>query len=115
MGMSDNAETRGRVMGGLPSRLRRLYRLLRDVDVVADAELLAELNQRTIALAHRVDHLTAVLDQADPQATYEIVVAVRDSVRDLAVELTEQANRTSELLAELSPDVSAEPVGAEAG
>jgi hypothetical protein len=42
-------------------------------------------------------------------------VAVRDSVRDLAVELTEQANRTSALLAELSPGVPAEPVGAEAG
>lgn len=115
MGTPDHTGADRIALRGLLGRARSLYRLLRDGDLVANAELLAELNQRTIALAHRVDHLTAVLDQADPQATYEIVVAVRDSVRDLAVELTEQANRTSELLAELSPDVSAEPVGAEAG
>ena len=115
MGRSENAGTRGRALGNLPSRLRRLYRLLRDVDVVADAELLAELNQRTIALAHRVDHLTAVLEQADPQATYDIVVAVHDSVRELTVELTEQANRTSVLLAELSSGAPVEPESADAG
>ncbi len=104
MGSSVDAEGRrgsGRLRE-LPVVLRRLYRLTRDIDVIADAALLAELNQRTIAITHRIDHLSAVLEQADPQATLDIVIAVRDSVRELTVELTEQANLTSELLANLA-------------
>ena len=102
MGLPNNSRSRTGNLRNWVSLARRLYHLVQDVDVVGDTALLNELNQRTVALTHQVEHLNAVLEQADPQTTLEIVLAVRESVKELSIALTEQANRTSELLAELS-------------
>ena len=81
---------------------RRIYTL--GQEAAADRALLAEVNQRTIALMHRVEHLEATLSQVDPVATAEMAAGVRDSVRELSIEITEQANQTSDLLARLTAE-----------
>ncbi|MCB1270829.1 MAG: hypothetical protein M9942_06900 [Microthrixaceae bacterium] len=63
---------------------------------------LRRLEDRTVALSNQVQHLESLITQADPTETLRIATGVQDSVRKLAIELTEQANRTSELLAEHS-------------
>jgi hypothetical protein len=93
MGLADRTRATMGALRTLPDVHRRLNRL--------EAQL-TEVDQRSLALAHQVDHLHRLLEQVDPQGTHNIVVGVRDSVRELAIELTEQSNLTSELLAELS-------------
>jgi hypothetical protein len=63
---------------------------------------LSELRPRVDALSHQVESLHSRLEQADPQAALDIATGVRDSVRELSVDLAEQANRTSDALAELA-------------
>ena len=100
MGPQTRIRTRLGRLRRLPAVLRRLYHLTEQS--ADDHALLEEVNQRTLALSHQVEHLQSMISQVDPVATNEIAVGVRDSVAELAVELTEQANRTSELLEELS-------------
>lgn len=81
---------------------RRLFVL--GEEAAADRALLAELNQRTLALMHQVEHIESLLSQVDPVAMAEMTAGVRDSVRELSIELTEQANETAELLAGISTE-----------
>lgn len=67
-----------------------------------DHVLLAEVDQRTLALSHQVDRLQEMIETLDPQGTRDIAVGVRDTVRELSVQLTEQANDTSRLLTDLA-------------
>ena len=62
---------------------------------------LEALEQRALAQSHQIEHLYSLLEGADPQETREIVVGVRDAMRSLSVELTEQANQTSTALKQL--------------
>lgn len=63
------------------------------------ATALTELMRRTTAIEHLVEELHREVTSAAPQATLGVVEAVRDHVASLSVELTDQMNRTSELLA----------------
>ncbi|MCP4435907.1 MAG: hypothetical protein GY812_10505 [Actinomycetia bacterium] len=100
MGLKDRFRATLGALKQLPDVHRRVLRL--EEQAAHDTALLAEVNQRTLALSHQVEHIESLLSQVDPQATNDIAIGVRDSVRELSIELTEQANRTSELLAQLS-------------
>lgn len=69
-------------------------------------QLLAEVDQRTLALTHQMDRLQEMIETLDPQGTRDMAVGVRDSVRELSVQLTDQANQTSRILADLSSEHS---------
>lgn len=71
-----------------------------------DHALLAEVDQRTLALTHQIDRLQEMLETLDPQGTRDMAVGVRDAVRELSVQLTDQANQTSRMLADLSSEPS---------
>jgi len=62
------------------------------------ATTITETMRRVTALEQQVEQLHATLAGADPEATLDIVTGVRDEVARLSIELTEQMNRTSELL-----------------
>jgi hypothetical protein len=82
-------------------------RLLAFKDRVNDDHArLAEVDQRTLALSHQIDRLQEMLETLDPQGTRDMAVGVRDAVRELSVELTDQANQTSRMLADLSAEHS---------
>jgi hypothetical protein len=102
MGMSDRTRAALGTFRAFPTLNRRVLRLEEQASQAANVALLEELNQRTVALSRQVEHLQSLIEQAEPQTTLDIVTGVRDQVRDLAVELTDQANRTSALLASLS-------------
>lgn len=97
MGKVDRLRATLGSLNALPDVNRRLLEV---------EQTLSEVKSRVDAMAHQLEHLHARMEQADPQATLDIATGVRDSVRDLTVELTEQANRTSELLAEVAPKSS---------
>lgn len=63
------------------------------------AETLAGLLRRTTAVEQLVEQLHESLGAADPQATFDIVTSVQRHVSALSVQLTEQLNMSSDLLA----------------
>jgi hypothetical protein len=76
-----------------------------------DSQALAEL---TVRVSHAENQIAGILEsiermhqtlvEADPHMAYDIVTAVRDDVRALLVEVTEQANRRPEAsAADLAP------------
>jgi uncharacterized coiled-coil protein SlyX len=114
MALKDNTRGLLGTLRALPGLNRRLYRVEQLVEgdlglseenhrgVTSMAQRLAELEHRVAALSHQLDHLNSMVAQVDPVATAQLAVGVRDSVRELTVELTEQANQTSQLLAEIA-------------
>ena len=102
MGLKDRARATLGSLRTLPEVHRRLHHL--EEQAARDHALLAEVDQRTRALAHQVEHLESLLSQVDPVGTAQMAAGVRDTVRELSVELTEQANQTSDLLAKLSAE-----------
>lgn len=70
------------------------------------ATSITELMRRATAIEHLVDQLHHDVSAAAPQATLAIVEAVRDHVATLSIDLTEQLNRTSDLLARTAVDVA---------
>ena len=73
----------------------------RDQQRLEDAEhALRHAAAQVQGVQEAVDRLHATISEADPQMAYDIVLAVRDDVRTLLVQLTEQANATSGALRE---------------
>ena len=66
------------------------------------AETLTGLLRRTAALEQLAEQLHMSLEAADPQATMDVVKSVQRHVSALSIQLTEQLNRSSDLLAGLS-------------
>lgn len=93
MGKVDRLRATLGSLNALPNLNRRLLEV---------EQTLAEVRVRVDVLAQQVESLHARMEQADPQTALDVATGVRESVRELAVELTEQANRNSEVLAELS-------------
>ncbi len=93
MGRIDRIRATLGSLEALPSLNRRL---------LATESAVQEHAVRIDTLTHQVEQLHNLLEQIDPQGTHDIVLGVRDSVRQLSIELTEQANQTSDLLSELS-------------
>lgn len=93
MALADRMRATAGALKALPEVNRRLHRV---------EALLAEVDQRTLVLGQQVEQLHQVVETADPQGTNEILVGVRDAVSRLSIELTEQANHTSELLVQMS-------------
>ena len=97
----------------LPSLRAQLVTLTKDQRVLV--QQVREVEDRLAEMTHRLQHaedrangveealarLHQTLVDADPQLAMEIVTAVRDDVRTLLVEVTEQANAASAAL--LSP------------
>ena len=94
----------------LPSIRQRLevlekdHRLLLD-QVRLDEDRLAQVTATANDAASRLRDVSAQLEsvhrtlaEADPQLAYEIITTVRDDVRSLLVEVTEQSNRASAVL-----------------
>lgn len=63
------------------------------------ATAITELMRRSTAVEHLLEQLHREVAAAAPQATLGIVESVRDHVATLSIELAEQMNRTSALLA----------------
>jgi len=70
-----------------------------------DHRLLVDQVARISAAAGHLEEISAQLSSihrtladADPQMAYEIITAVRDDVRSVLVEVTEQSNRVSAAL-----------------
>lgn len=61
--------------------------------------MLAELLRRTTAAEELLEQLHRSLVAADPQTTLSIVESVQAHVATLSTEITEQMNRTSDLIA----------------
>jgi hypothetical protein len=120
MGLTGKARSTAGTVRAFPTLGRRMFfsekrldqieqqhgQLSRELDglrhAVADqSTMIAESTRRLAALAQQVEGLHATLTGADPQMTLEIVSTVRDEVARLTIELTEQMNRTSELLTSL--------------
>ena len=93
MGKVDRLRATLGSLNALPNLNRRLLEV---------EQTLSETTVRVDALSQQVESLHARMEQADPQATLDIATGVRDSVRELSVELTEQANRTSDVLAQVT-------------
>jgi predicted nucleic acid-binding Zn-ribbon protein len=69
---------------------------------VADhAATLVELQRRATAAEVLLEQVQQQLRSADPQATMAIVAAVQQQVTSIGTEVTEQLNRTSDVLASL--------------
>lgn len=67
--------------------------------LVADqAETIGGTLRRLNATESLLEQVHATLRSADPEATFEVVAAVQDNVRELTVQVTEQMNRTSAAL-----------------
>lgn len=84
-------------------RLDVLERMFDDVRrQLADVAATAAINaQRLGTLEHQLEQLRGSIDAVDPQLTYDIACTVQDQMEQLGTELTEQMNRTSDLLARL--------------
>jgi len=107
MGLMDKMRAAGGSLRTLPSLNRRLFVLEQQAQATQTALLehtrqISETAQRAAALEHQVEHLHSVLTSVDPQMTLDIVTGVRDSVRELTVRLTEQANESNATLASVS-------------
>ncbi|CAN5693738.1 hypothetical protein BH10ACT3_BH10ACT3_23910 [soil metagenome] len=86
---------------------QRLEQIQQELDVlVRDRDTISESLRRLAALEQQVESLHAAVTGADPQMTLEIVSSVRDEVARLSIEMTEQLNRTSDVLAGLSSPTS---------
>lgn len=69
--------------------------------------VLTELLRRTTATEELLEQLHGALTAADPQTTLGIVEAVQAHVATLTIEITEQMNRTSDLLVVIAQERAA--------
>ncbi len=90
----DDVERRIDALGDEIGRLRH--------QVGDHTETLTGLLRRTTALEQLVEQLHASIQAADPQATMDVVSSVQRHVSALSVQMTEQLNRSSDLIAELA-------------
>jgi len=99
----------------LPTFTRELQLFLRDHAVLSEqvrrheatilnhGERLVNLENSVRGLSDSVDRLHQTMTEADPHMAYEIVTSVRDDVRSLLVEVTEQANEVRDRLVATPP------------
>ena len=99
----------------LPSILQQSTHVARDHQLLTeqvrrDEDALRELTQRVGHLEDRVASAVAALDRmhqtlvdADPRMAYDVVTAVRDDVRSLLIEVTEQSNLAASRRARPAP------------
>lgn len=84
----------------VPAYGRRVVTAPRQVDRQAMAieemgRRIDEMGRRVEALEHLVEQFHAQLTAVDPGSTHEIVLAVRESVEQLGIEVTEHLNRAA--------------------
>jgi hypothetical protein len=94
----------------LPTFTHELQLFLRDHAVLSEqvrrheatllnhGERLVNVENHLRGLSEQVDRLHQTMTEADPHMAYEIVTSVRDDVRALLVEVTEQANQLRDRL-----------------
>lgn len=118
MGLAGKARSTAGSVRAFPTLGRRMFFSEQRMDVIEQTQaqigrefdglrhalsdhstIITETIRRVAALEQQVEQLHATLTGADPEATLDIVTTVRDEVARLGVEVTEQMNRTSELLA----------------
>lgn len=102
MGLSAKARSTAGTVRAFPTLGRRVFHAEQKLDTLHEQAAIVELGRRVAALEQQVESLHATLTSTDPQITLEIVTAVRSQVVELSTGLTEQMNRTSDLLIELS-------------
>ncbi len=100
----------------MPRSLRSYVGSVRDLPLLRDRLEVLERDQRVLgeqmtrmsaaaaqleAISAQLSSIHRTLEEADPQMAYEIITAVRDDVRTLIVEVTEQSNRVGAALVEL--------------
>jgi len=103
----------------LPTIRQRLELLEKDHHLLVNQVRVAEgrLNEVTASLEIITAQVTSIhetLVEADPRMAYDIVTAVRDDVRNVLVEVTEQSNRVADALASTfgsASSIEAQPGG----
>ena len=85
----------------LPNLHRRLNDVERRLIELSKQITIAAVQAEEAAVLARRTHST--LEALDPQQCYEIVVAVRDDVARLSIEVTDELNRFSAALTEPDP------------